>query len=157
MNSKKLKALAWQVLKIERRLRKESGIRDRAVEPLRARAEELQRAVYKLASERELEEAERADKGRVLWELFMPRESYFAGRYKRTPYRLFDNSYWTLGEVILVRQPGDAYKELDHHWHKEPFDPVKFQAHAAMVDQQWAKFRSNTAADLEAGIERAAA
>jgi hypothetical protein len=146
MNSARLKKLAWSAYKMADRLKKE-GARDAELVALHKLAEDLQRAMWRLAQSRELVEAERKDKGAVVWELFFPRRGFFGGgRLKRTPNRMLDTTYATLDEAVYVRRPEEADKELDQAWHREPFDLVKFREHATKVDRHWAAFQEKEAA-----------
>jgi hypothetical protein len=92
---------------------------------------------------RELAQAERNDKGIVLWEVFYPRTEtpLSSGIFDlqkvitRTPRRVLEkNAYWTMKAEWRLAI-GDPWKELDQALHQQPYDPAKLRQYAADVDE----------------------
>lgn len=147
MTVKGLRVLSRRLFKLSRAL-KEAAKRDSGLGDVAGLAEQLDRKVATLANQRSLLEAERKDKGKVLWELFVPRNdggyepSIFdrAGKITRTPNRIIRDLYSLTGASVHVVSPANAWPDLGDELKTRPLDLDKFRRHAARVDASYRKW-----------------
>lgn len=112
-------------------------------EPLK-QLEAMERCFWNLRQQRELAEAQAADKGEICWTVIHPRGPHFLyGRRRaiRTPRTItIDGEYWTIPGTPVINGLGSIWQDLEKEWHREPLDLAKFAAHAAKVDESYRKF-----------------
>jgi hypothetical protein len=148
LTGKQLQKLQWAAWRLGDSL-KRAAEGDEVLKSLAEAAQKVAGELYGLRQQRELVEAERADKGEVVWTLFLPRTSLFDSRntITRTPNRLIRDIYWLSGPTTHVTSRELAYKDLEFELSTRLLDLEKFRAHALKVDEQWRAWRERDKRD----------
>jgi hypothetical protein len=115
------------------------------LEPLLLKAYQM---ISGCREQRQLQEAERADKGQILWQVFHPRTktplamSIFDGQkiVTRTPNRRHVEGEYTTIKSQWRPDSSDPWLDLHRELHgyaPKPFDLVRFRQYARDVDECW--------------------
>lgn len=144
MTTKQLRGLSWKLLKLGRAAG-EAAKRDLTLKPISDLIDQAWTTTYRLADQRERDEARRKDKGEILWTVFFPREYAWETQkvVTRTPHMMLTRLSYSKEQHVRVSPPGCAWAELAVEWGRCPADPEKMRKRAEMVAGKPREFWAN--------------